>query len=68
MFEVPEAREFQTRVLVRLGGLTHDPLNHPPPTQHIELVRMADFLGVDSLMEMVATNTTHRAAGDGEDD
>ena len=60
VFEVPEAREFQKRGLVRLRELvkfTQDPMNYPPPTQHIELlgmVRMADFLGVDSFMETAA--------------
>ena len=60
VFEVPEAREFQKRGLVRLRELvkfTQDPMNYPPPTQHIELlgmVRMADFLGMDSFMETAA--------------
>ena len=60
VFEVPEAREFQKRGLVRLWELvkfTQDPMNYPPPTQHTELlgmVSMADLLGVDSFMETAA--------------
>ena len=55
-FEVQEAREFQKRGLVRLGELvkfTQDSTHYPPPSDHLELlgmVRMADFLCVDSFM------------------
>ena len=60
VFDVPETREFKKGGLVLLRKLvlfTQDMENYPIPSEHLEmlgLVRLADFLGVDSFLESAA--------------
>ena len=44
--------------LCKLVIFTQDPQNYPPPAEHLDLfgmLRLADFLGVDSSIETAAT-------------